>query len=464
MRRGAYQGFANGGAGWCSRAAGIGRRARYLHSALVESASESLEPLAGSALDPGIAPVLEPALALDELAAPSPAAELARAGLSLAEALKWARFAILVYLGSRALLIVVALIDAALRHHPFMNELANWDGFWYRSIANRGYPTHALHTQSNLGFFPLYPLVVWTAARPILLVASHSSIWAVTLAGIIVSGIGGLAATLIVQRLAAGWWGEESGRRAAVLFCLFPGSVVFSMVYAEGLMIPLAAGCILALQQRRWLLAGLLAGFATGSEPEAAGLIPVCAVAAVLELRRLGWADRDARRSLLAPLLSVSGLAAVAAFFWAWTGTPFANWIAQHYGWKEKFDPLALVHLTTRLAGQISFTHFNRPTINLNLVIGLLGAFLLAYLLVLLARARRTVSIEALLWTLVISFIMATSEFTPPNPRLLITAFPAVLALAYRFKGRAFSRVLLANGALLAGLSALTFVGVTLRP
>jgi Gpi18-like mannosyltransferase len=379
-------------------------------------------------------------------------------------ALERARFAILVYLGSRALLIVVAVIDGALRHHTFTHEVANWDGGWYRAVAEFGYPTHVSHNQTPLGFFPLYPMVIWAVAQPLLWITSHGLVWALIIAGVIVSGVGGLVATLLVQRLAAGWWGEDSGRRAAVLFCLFPGSVVFSMVYAEGIMIPLAAGCILALQRRRWLLAGILAALATASEPEAVILVVVCAIAAALELRRRGWADHGARRSLLAPALAPVGLVAFAGFLWAWTGTPFANWIAQHYGWKERTDPLALVHLVTTLANQISFTHFNHPTINLNLVVGLLGAVFLLGMLILLARARRTISVEALLWTLGIGFLAVTSEYTWPNPRLLITAFPAVVVLAYYLRGRRFTAVLLANGALLAGLSALTFVGVTLRP
>jgi hypothetical protein len=431
----------------------------------VESAPESVEPLEGTAVDPEPEGLSAEPSALAEtppraLARSQPDAPL---GFAVA-ALRRARFAILVYLGSRALLIAVALIEGALRHHSFTHELANWDGLWYRAIANHGYPTHVVHVESRLGFFPLYPMVVWTASRPLLLLAPHSAIWAVTVAGIVVSGIGGLVATLLVQRLAEGWWGERTGRRAAVLFCLFPGSVVFSMVYAEGLMIPLVIGCLLALQRRRWLLAGGLAALATASEPEGVVLVLVCAVSAGVELRRRGWRDPGARRSLVAPALAPLGLIAVGAFFWAWTGTPFANWIAQHDGWKERTDPLAIVHLTTRLAHQISFTHFNHPTINLNLVIGLLGAIFLVWLLVLLVRARRTVSIEALVWTLGISFIAFTAEYTPPNPRLLITAFPAVIVPAYFLKRRAFSVFLVANGVLLAGLSALTFVGVTLRP
>ncbi len=247
-----------------------------------------------------------------------------------------------------------------------------------------------------------------------------------------------------------------------MLFCLFPGSVVFSMVYAEGMALPLAAGCILALQRKRWLLAGVLAGIATAVEPEAVVLVLVCAVAAILELRRRGW--RLGRPSLLAPLLSVTGIVAFAAYLWAHTGTPFAYTRAQRYGWNEKADPFALVHLTKSLINSISFSHFNNPTINLNLVVGVAGALLLIVLWVLLIRARRTVSVEALVWTLGITYLAVTSEYTPPNPRLLITAFPAVIVPAYYLRRRAFGWYALASGVLLAGLSALTFVSTTLRP
>jgi hypothetical protein len=236
------------------------------------------------------------------------------------------------------------------------------------------------------------------------------------------------------------------------------------MVYSEGVMLPLAIGCILALQRRRWLLGGILAGLATTTEPDAFVLIPVCIAAALLELRRYGWRDRVAWRSLLAPILSVTGVVAVGAFLWAWTGTPLASYHAQHYGWREKTDPLALVHLTKNLFAQVSFSHFNNPPIDMNLVVGFFGAILLIVLLVLLARSWRSVSIEALVWTAGIAFLAVTSEYVPPNPRLLFTAFPAIVVLARYVKGKPFWLLAAANGALLLGLSWWTFVGVGLRP
>ncbi len=374
-----------------------------------------------------------------------------------------ARFAIAVYLATRVLLALVAILDGLLRHQALNQELAHWDGLWYRELADNGYPTHVVHAQTTLGFFPLYPMTIWAVGR-VFVPFVHPAYAATTVAGVIVSTIGGLVAAVLVQRLAASWWGERTGRRAVALFCLFPGSVVFSMVYAEGLLLPLAAGCILALQRRRWLLAGVLAGVATATEPEALVLVLVCAVSAGLELRRRGVGDRQALRSLLAPALSVVGAAAFAAFLWAWTGTPFANLMTQRYGWQEKSDPLAVLHLTNSLVHEISLGHFNHPTINLNLVVGVIGAVFLLMLLVLLARIWHEVSVEALVWTLGISLLALTSEFTPPNPRLLITAFPAVIVLARYLRGRAFGVLLAVNGVLLVGMSALTFVGTTLRP
>ena len=377
-----------------------------------------------------------------------------------AAAISSARFALIVYLSTRALLMVVAVVNGTLRHHAFTHELSQWDGLWYRELADHGYPTHVVHEQSTLGFFPLFPLVVWAVSHTFVVPIAHYEILSTTVAGVIVSGIGGLIATVLVGKLAESWWGEQASRRAILLFCLFPGSVVFSMVYAEGLMIPLAAGCILALQRRRWVLAGALAGLATAAEPQALVLVLVCAVSAALEARR----NRSHLRALLAPALSLVGAASFAAFLWIWTGSPFASLIAQRDGWSEKTDPLALVHLTEQLGDQISLHHFNHPTIDLNLVVGLGGAILLIGLLVLVLRNRREMSIEAIVYTLGIAWLGMTSEYVPPMPRLLITAFPAVIVVARYVRGRPFTALLWVNGIALAGLSALTFVGTTLRP
>ena len=380
------------------------------------------------------------------------------------DALRPYRMAILAYLGTRALLLVVAIVNG-LNDHSVLNQFTHWDGIWYAKLADHGYPQHVAHGPTTLGFFPVYPIAIWALGHVLVWGTSEPFLRGIQYAGVFTAAVGGLVATVLVQKLATGWWEEASGRRAAVLFAVFPGSVVFSMVYAEGILIPLAIGTILALERRRWLTAGVLAGVATATEPEALILVLVCAVSAGLELRRHGWGAPDARRSLLAPVLSVTGGVALLSYLWARTGSPFATLIAQRDGWHEHSDPLALIHLATRLSSQISFTHFNHPTINLNLVSGLLGAIALFAMLVLMWRSRREMSVEAIVWTLGISFIALTAAYPfSANPRVLITAFPAVMVVGRYVSGRRFALVAGTSCAALAGLGLLTFVGKTLRP
>jgi hypothetical protein len=364
------------------------------------------------------------------------------------------RFPVAVYLATRVLYLLIALVDKAWHHTPLSAQVSNWDGAWYLAVAALGYPTHALHVQTTLGFLPLYPLTIVLVAH----VLSSSYVFA----GLLISMTGGLVATVLVDRLASAWWDAQAARRAVLFFCLFPGSIVFSMLYSEGLAIPLVAGCLLALHHRRWLLAGCLAGLATAVGPTSLAIVPACAVAAALELRRRGWA---ARRSLLAPALAPLGAVAFATFLWFQTGTPFASYIAQRHGWHQQTTPLAIPHIASHLGWEISkVSNLHHPGVNLNYVAGVVGAVFLLWALVLIARVQPRISPAAITWTACLSFLILTSSEVPPNPRMLITAFPALMVVAYRLRGKRFEWLIGISTALLVAMSLATYVGYGLRP
>jgi hypothetical protein len=371
---------------------------------------------------------------------------------SVGPAIERLRYPFVVYVSSRVVYLLLAVVVSVGQHWSVKRELANWDGVWYRRLTGLGYPDHVLHVQSTLGFFPLYPMLMW--------LVQHALICSIFLAGVLISGLGGFIATVLIQRLTAGWWGEEASRRAVLFFCFFPGSVVFSMVYSEGVLLPLVAGCLLALERRRWVLAGVLAAFATAVGPTAVPIILACAVAAVIEIRRHGW---KARRALIAPLLAPVGIGAFGVFLWLWTGTPFASYYAQHHQWGEKSNPLALVTLVLRLINESYFTN-SFVHINLNYIAGLVGAVFLFFALYLLVKTRPRIPAPALVWTFGIAFLAVTSENVPPNPRLLITAFPAVLVVAYRFKGKAFTKLMALSVIALLVMSTGSYIGTALRP
>jgi hypothetical protein len=375
----------------------------------------------------------------------------------LRAALERLKFPLTVYLITRVLYLLIALADSLAYGWDFGRELHNWDGVWYLSLVGHGYPHHASHLQTTLGFLPLYPLIAF--------VVSHLLFTSYLGAAMIVSTIGGFIATVLVQRLAEEWWDERAGRRVVLFFCLFPGSIVFSMVYSEGVLIPLAAGCFLALQHRRWVLAGLLAAAATTVAPVAFATIPACAATAVMELRKHGWRDPEARRSLLAPLLSPLGAILLAIFMWFWAGSPTANYGAQHHGWSERTTLTSLVHVAQHLIHQIANApSISHPGINLNYVSGLLGAAFLVWAIVLLFRTRPRVPVAPIVYTLAIAAFTFTSSMTQPNPRMLICAFPALAVVAYRLRGNAFRWLIGISTVLLFSMSFVTYVGVALRP
>jgi Gpi18-like mannosyltransferase len=377
----------------------------------------------------------------------------------LARASRRWRYPLAVYALSRALYLIIAVVDTLIQHWSLRGELANWDGVWYLQLAVHGYPHHVLATQDTLGFFPLYPLMMW--------VLGNVGGVAYVVSGVAISLITGAIATVLISRLARGWWGEAASRRAVLFFCLFPGSIVFSMVYTEGLLLCLVAGCLLALQERRWLLAGILAGLSTAVGPVAVAIIPACAAVAFQEIRRHGWHDREARRALLAPLLAPVGIAAFGIFLWAWTGSPLASYTTQHQktGWKEGSSPFALYYQARKLVQEIFGHHsLHHPGINLNLPAGLLGAAFLAFALLLLWRNRNVVSLGALVWTAGVAVLTITSDQTPPNARMLICAFPAVLVVAKELQGKAVRRLIVSSTVLLVAMSFVSFVGTGLRP
>ena len=358
---------------------------------------------------------------------------------------------VVVYSASRLLLLTVAAVAGVAGGHAIAPGFFLFDGQWYLRLAEHGYPRQALHGTSTLGFLPLYPL----AMRALALLPGLS----LPQAALITPMLGGLVAAVLVQRLGTAWWGERAGRWATVIFCLFPGSVVFSMGYSEGLGVPLAVGCLLALRSRRWWIAGLLTALATLVEPAALVLMAVCLAAAARELRSRGCRDRQALRSLAAPLLAPLGLGAFAVFLWVWTGTPFAVVFAQHYGWHQQSEPLALLALPVAQHLLRHPPELLAHAFTWNIWNGVAGGVFLLLSIIALVRVRRELSAGALVLSAGIGLLTLWSVMTPPNVRMVLIAFPAVMVWGRRLSGRRLGFFLTGEVVVMVLASALTYSG-----
>ncbi|MHB1923123.1 MAG: mannosyltransferase family protein [Acidimicrobiales bacterium] len=338
--------------------------------------------------------------------------------------------ALLAYSGAQLLVLTLAGIEASLTHASLAGELTRWDGQWYLNLARHGYPSSIPNAASTLGFMPGYPIVI----RAIQALFSLPALPA----ALLLARAGGLVSTLLVQQLTSSWWGDQAGRRAAVLYALFPGAVVFSMAYSDGLFLALVLACMLALERRRWLAAGVLGAGAGATGADGTVLVLAVTVAALVHLvRSRAWDNRSELRCLAAPLFCPLGLAGVGAYMWARVGSPWAVMETQCRFWGNRVSPLATLHhyeLYLQFGGR-----------NLNLLIGLLGVPFVIGTRYLILRADTRPPAWALMWGFGVTLACLGSSGLTPNPRMLLLAFPSGVVLARFLRGRAFLAVVAAS-------------------
>jgi len=365
------------------------------------------------------------------------------------------------YALSRAVVLVVALLVGLLADRPgegpwpdvppprvaALEALNRWDGAWYLDIAGRGYADGRDPADSdNLAFFPLYPLLVRGVA-PLGVPLG--------LAGVLVTTASGALAAAAVALLARRISGAAAARRTAFVFCFFPGAMVLSMAYAEGLTIAAAAACLLALLDRRWALAGAAAAVAGLTRPNGSVLVVVCLWAAVAAWRR----ERD-RGAVVAPVLACTGVTAYFAFVWARTGDVLGWFAVQREAWGDYLDPgLSTVERFLRLPTHLPTSLESRA---LNDLVWVLGTLAVAGGVVLLLRWRPPAPVAV--YGLVATAMVMASHNVGPRPRMLLAAFPLVMAAAVELRGRSHRVLVLTNAVLLAVLTAITLTTLAAVP
>ena len=230
---------------------------------------------------------------------------------------------ILLYLAVRLLGMVVL---AAMAHHANVTGLlGKWDGVWYTGIAKHGYDT-SLHyradgslVNTNIVFFPLYPLLIRVLGWPLGLL--H--------AALVISWLAGIGAAVAIRAVGEQLHDRRTGIVLAVLWGIAPIALVESMAYTESLLTLLIALALLFLLRRQWIAAGVASFFAGLTHPTGltiAVAIDVCAIVAIVR-RTDGW--RPWVGGILAPLGALGYLAWVGAELGRWDGWSYM----QRQGW-----------------------------------------------------------------------------------------------------------------------------------
>jgi hypothetical protein len=323
---------------------------------------------------------------------------------------------------------------------PMLDVLTSWDGIWYLRIVRKGYPRFVRPEvtyevpDARAAFFPTYPTLVRGADR--LLPGGD------TFAALFVNFVLGAACVLLVGLLARKLFTTDVAEKAMILMALFPGSFVLSFAYTEALLLVVAAGCMIALHDRRWVLAGLLAAFGTATRPNGVALVAACGVAALLAIR-----DRREWRSLSAPLLAPLGFVAFQLWLGQHTGERGVWFRVQTEAWGEgaSFGWTAIQNTLE------AFTHpLTSPTDTITAVSVATTALLLWF------AWKRRLPLPELAYCAGIIALMLLPATVTARPRFIYTAFPLLIAAAAFFATRATQWWPYVVGACTAGLVGLT--------
>jgi hypothetical protein len=318
--------------------------------------------------------------------------------------------------------------------------VAYWDAAWYLDVAEHGYP-HALVPapgQSNHAFFPLYPLLIRGVHS-----LTHSS-WTGSALGVnlVASGLAMAVIYLLIERL----MDRQAALRTVALLCFFPWAFIFSMAYSEGVLILLAAICLLALLDEHWLIAGLAALAAGASRPTGFILALPCAWAALAAFRRT-----RSVRPFVAPLLAPWGLIGFFVFLQRRTGDFLANIHARNRGWSmHDFG------VQPSQVGKVVSTYLAHPLNDLNRTGSVVTFALVIVGIVLMVRWRPPM----IIWLYTVPMLAFAGYYAYASvPRFVLTAFPLFAPLARPLRDPPFWVVIGTSAMLMAVLFCL--IGTT---
>ena len=162
---------------------------------------------------------------------------------------------------------------------------------------------------------------------------SYATLGHFLVADVVAQVFAGAASAVAVWTLAARIRDRRTADRAVLLYCACPGAMTFGMLYPEPLAVALAAGSLLAVLSRKWLIAALLAMLATAAHPTLTVLIPVLGIIALHAI----WTKRD-WRSLIAPVVAPLGILGYFAYY----GHQYHDYLfwfrIERAGWHQHID------------------------------------------------------------------------------------------------------------------------------
>ena len=294
--------------------------------------------------------------------------------------------------------------------------LARWDAVWYRSVAVDGYRYDPSQTENNVGFYPLYPLLLrWVSAT------LHTNVlWT----GIALSLLFLLGALFFVADLSSDWAADPSAAlpgTAAML--LFPTAFYFASVYTESLFLLATAAAVWGSRRGAWLVAGLggACACATRFNGVLIGLPMLLYAWTAIREKRSAWA-----RPAGALAMTAAGALAFPAYLAARFGDPLLYVHSKRAGWDVGFTPPWKA--ARAIALELRY-HLEEPSRLDTLSFASQFASLLLFAALSVALFRRRMPAEGLYCAATVLLLFASGSVNGFD-RYAVTLFPAVFVLS----------------------------------
>ncbi len=170
-------------------------------------------------------------------------------------------------------------------HPDYFSMTVLWDGFWYRQIAEVGYPaalpidavTGAVH-ENAWAFYPAFPMM----ARGLMAVTGLGF----PVVGSTLALVLGFGAAVVMGLLLRDRVGPRVALAAVAVYAASPVSPTFQIAYTESLGILLLCAFLWSISKERWLITAVLALLTGVTRAMALPMVVVALVAVFLRWRR----------------------------------------------------------------------------------------------------------------------------------------------------------------------------------
>jgi len=303
-----------------------------------------------------------------------------------------------------------------------------WDSGWYLDIAENGYspvlnsdlPKKTVSGQSNIGFFPFYPILIKLTSY--LTGDFHTS-------GILISNISLLVSGYFLYRVVSLDFKKDLAKRSVIFLFLFPTSFVLSGIFSESVFLLLSILIFYTAKKNMWFQSGILGLLLTITRPTGV-LILVPIVYLYLVQNRF-----KINKSVLYFLFYPLGLMLFSVYLYLILGDFFAYFHSKTNYWGFVVsDPFSVI---------INFLTYSFNTA----VIGVFIVLTLA-LIVFLFR-KRYISYALFSLSIILIALLNGPESALGIPRMSCAVFPLYISLAMVSDNRVMRNIIpVASGVL----------------